>query len=166
MHVKILSALIPLTVLAACSPKTEETSSPPAVDADAIMAQIHKTEDAQIAALNAGDIERGTAIYAPGAWFYPPGEPGVTGPAIRTSFERMLADANNGIKVDEASRKHWVAASGDIAATSLAGTWKHTAAGGKVVTEPMANQTVWQKQADGSWKIMSDLNAIVDEKAE
>lgn len=156
----LFTAAAPL-LLAACGQK------PAAVDSETVLAAIHQAENAQIEALGKGDLAGATAVYGEGATIYVEGMPPATGAdAIKANFERQFTDKAFKVAVTEGSNKSWVAASGDLAVTGFTGTWTRTdPASGKPVTGPILNQTVWQKQADGSWKNVSDVNMALPEAA-
>lgn len=151
-------AAIPVVLVAACSQPAET----PAADADAVLAAIHEVENAQLEALNDGDIAGGAVVYGEGATLYVDGTSPATGAeAIQAHMEAMLSDPGFNVSMDEGSYKSWVAASGDLAVTSFTGQFSRTnAETGEVVTEPVVNQTVWQKQGDGSWKNVHDVNMV------
>lgn len=152
MNAKTLAAALPLVLLAACN----QAAAP--ADPDAVMTAIHEVENGQMKAINARDAAGAGAVYAPDAMFYVPGQDPVSGSeAIAANFAEGIKDPAYAVTADEGSNRSWVAASGDMAATSFTGTWTRTV-DGKVTTDRLVNQTVWQKQADGSWKIASDMN--------
>jgi ketosteroid isomerase-like protein len=158
-------AAAPIILIAACSQPAE----PPAADADAVLAAIHEVENAQLEALNNGDTAGGAVVYGEGATLYVDGTSPATGAdAIQAHMEAMLSDPGFNVSMDEGSYKSWVAASGDLAVTSFTGLFSRTdTETGEVVTEPVVNQTVWQKQANGSWKNVHDVNMVyVGEAAE
>lgn len=51
--------------------------------------------------------------------------------------------------------------SGDLATKIYTSAWTHTdGTRGIVLAERLVSQTTWVRQADGSWKNVSDLNAV------
>lgn len=51
--------------------------------------------------------------------------------------------------------------SGDLATKTYTSAWTHTdGTSGIVLAERLVSQTTWVRQADGSWKNVSDLNAV------
>jgi ketosteroid isomerase-like protein len=160
---------VPFVLLAGC----EQAAETPAVDPDAVLAAIHEAENMQLAALQNDDVAGAVAVYGEGAALYVDREVPAIGPAaIQANMEAMFSDPGFNAEMDEGSYKSWVSASGDMAVTSFTGQFSRTnAETGEVVTEPMVNQTVWQKQADGSWKNVHDVNMVyaaeaVEEAAE
>lgn len=146
-----------LALLAGC------TGKPHAADPQQVMAAIQREEEAQSAALVSKDFDAAMNMFAPDATLYTPGlAPAVGRDAIKVVMERVLQDPALTVSIDESSRKVWVAASGDLATTTYRSVWTHTdARSGKVITEPLVSQTTWQKQADGRWKSVSDMSAII-----
>ena len=107
------------------------------------------TEQGQLQAISADDLQGAVRLYDPEAMMIAPGSAPVVGAAaIRNAFEALLADPNLDVKVTPGSR--WASASGESAATTFTaelttsdpGTWKP-------VTTPMENRTVWRKATGG-----------------
>lgn len=147
----IVIAAAPIALLAACN----QAAAP--ADPAAVLAEIQKVEEGQIAAFNADDADGATAVYAADARFFDAGSPVVVGSdAIKAAFGAMLGDANAALELTE--NGSWVAASGELAVTSADYKQTMTGVDGKPTTIAGANLTVWQKQADGSWKIAADFN--------
>ena len=181
MRGRIVCAMLALGLAAACGHKDDDAAlapvSPPSPaptsaanpatpdPTDAVLAAIQQTEEHRQAALKAGNMAAGVAVYAPEAVFYEPGKPPVTGDQIRAAFDRMGKDQAYNLAIDDASRSHWVAKSGDLAVTSYTGSWTHTKAEDVATTEPLLNQTVWALQQDGTWKIVSDVNTVIEAPA-
>lgn len=128
------------------------------------------THDADVAALKAGeaqwvqdfaakDADKAVAHYAEDATLMPPGmAPAIGKAAILPMMKEMLADPALVLKF-EATRVE-VAKSGDVGFTQ--GTYTMT------MTDPVTKQvvndhgtylTTYLKQADGSWKAVSDMQA-------
>lgn len=156
MRVSFALVAVALVALAGCAEKVE------GVNREKVMAAIQQAEQTQEAALVRNDLEGAVKIFTEDSVLYVPGMPPAHGrEAIKASNARALADpAFNGV-IDEASRKWWIARSGDLATTTYTTTWTHTdAASGKPVTEPLVSQTTWAKQPDGSWKNVLDINGV------
>ncbi|MCB2048961.1 MAG: nuclear transport factor 2 family protein [Novosphingobium sp.] len=159
----LLLSIAPLALVAGCTaPKGAEK---PAVDEASVIAEIRKAEAAQMAAFKAKDLTGATDVYAAEANFIMPGEAPAGGEMITKGFEAMLADPAFKLEPVEGGDIAWVAASGDLAATSFTANMTSTGKDGKVTTEPVINQTVWKKRDDGKWKIVSDFNATYSEDA-
>ena len=144
-----------LALLGAC------TQKPEAADPEIAIAGISRAEETQAAALGRKDLDGAVAVFAEDATLYMQGMPPAMGrEAIKAVNERVLKDPALNVVIDEASRKWWVSASGDLATTTYTSAWTHTdASSGKPVTERLVSQTTWERQADGTWKNVSDINA-------
>jgi ketosteroid isomerase-like protein len=152
MTLKSLVATAALALLAGCS----QQAAP--ADPAEVLAQIHKVEEAQVKAFAERDIDAGLAPYAETSAFAQGGAPYLDGlAAIRPAFEAMLADP--AARLEMTSRGSFVASSGDLAVTTADYAFTYTDPETKQpVTEHGVNQTVWQRQEDGSWKNVSDFN--------
>jgi len=156
MRALMLGALAPAMMLAACNKAAEEPAAQ--ADADAALAAISEVEQGQLAAFNADDVAGAIAVYAPDAIFFDAGSPPSSGlDAIRPGFEAMIGDANS--KIELTRTGSWVADSGELVVTQAKYTQTYTGPDGKAMTVSGVNQTVWKRQADGTWKNVSDFNA-------
>lgn len=149
-------ALTSLALLAACTQQ-----SPPA-DRDRVIAAIQQIETAQADAVGRKDLDSALSVFADDTTLYLPGMPPAKGiKAIKAVHERAMQDPAQNVVIDDASRKWWISAGGDLATTTYTYVWTHTdASSHKAVTEHIISQTTWAKQADGSWKNVSDVNAV------
>jgi ketosteroid isomerase-like protein len=145
-----------LVLLGACTQKLEPA------DRDEAIAAITKAEVTQAAALDRKDLDGAVAVFAEDAMLYMQDMPPAMGrEAIKAVNERVLNDPALNVVPDEASRKWWISASGDLATTIYTSAWTHSdASSGKPVTERLVSQTTWVRQADGRWKNVSDINAV------
>jgi len=116
------------------------------------------TEQAQLQAISADDLQGAVRLYDPEAVMIAPGSAPVVGAAaIRNAFEALLADPNLDVKVTPGSG--WASASGELAVTTFTAEFTTPDPGtGKPVTTPMENQTVWRKARSGTWTIVLDAN--------
>ena len=148
--------LVATVLLASCAQK------PQAAEPRDVIAAIARAEEAQSEALGRGDLEGAVAIFADDATVYMQGHPPARGKAaIKALNERVLKDPALNVAIDKGSRKWWIAASGNLATTTYSSAWTHTdARSGKPLTEQLISQTTWQKQPDGSWKNVADINAV------
>ena len=160
MRWMLWGALAPAIVLAGC----QQAANNSAPTSNATLAEIHKAENAQLAALNAKDFAGATAVYGKDAVIWVPGELPLSGDGLRGYFQKSADDPAYAATMDEGSNKSWVSADGDLAVTQFTGSDTHTV-DGKPVTRRLLNQTVWQKQADGAWKNVSDVNMALPEAA-
>jgi uncharacterized protein (TIGR02246 family) len=97
------------------------------------------------------------AHYAPDGTLAAPGAPLAVGPdAIRAADRAMLADP--AFQLEFAADRVEVAASGDLAYSRGHFTLRTTdPASRRPATIAGSYLTVWQKQADGSWKVVEDM---------
>jgi ketosteroid isomerase-like protein len=156
MKASLLPAVALLALLGSCAQK------PAVADPGNAIAAIRKAEEAQAVALGRKDLDRAVAVFAEDATLYMQGMPPAVGrEAIKAANELVLKDPALNVVPDEASRKWWVSASGDLATTTYASAWTHTdPSSGKPVTERLVSQTTWRRGADGTWKNVSDINAV------
>ncbi|HUI79568.1 MAG TPA: SgcJ/EcaC family oxidoreductase [Bryobacteraceae bacterium] len=145
-----------LLALAACN-----TAPPaaPAVDLSAEEGKIRDTETAQMKqGWGAKDIDKILAFYADDATLMTPGMAAMKGKdSMRSMLKTLVADPN--LKLEFAAQRVEVSKSGDVAFSQ--GTYT------MVVTDPRTKKPVtdkgsyvtgYKKQADGSWKAVSDIN--------
>ena len=147
--------LAALLLLGAC--KVAEQKQAEAVDTAAVADQLRASEADWKRDYAAKDAVKLAGHYAEDAALANPGVPLVTGgDSIRAAVKGFAADAN--LKVDFASDRIQVAKSGDLAYTRGHYTMESTdSASGKPRTDGGNYLTVWQKQADGSWKAVEDF---------
>ena len=133
--------------------------APPAVvdnreaDAQAIVA----VEETAAKGWDAKNGDQIASIYAPDASLLIPNMPTVKGADVKGMMKEMLADPNLSLKF--VNGKTEVAKSGDIGYTQ--GTYAMTSSDPKTkkaMLEKGRYLTVFAKQADGSWKAVSDMN--------
>jgi uncharacterized protein (TIGR02246 family) len=148
-----------LVALGACTQATKTA------DPAKVISAIQKVEEEQNAALAQNDLDRAVTIFTEDSTVYFTGQPPMHGRAAIKAFNaRALKDPALKVVIDEANRKTWVAASGELATTAYRYAWTHTdAATGRPVTEQVASQTTWEKQADGTWKNVMDINVVYAE---
>jgi ketosteroid isomerase-like protein len=108
----------------------------------------------ELAAFNSGDTE--LAYLADDAVFMPPNESAVTGieaiQAWATSFHSQFTV--NSLDYTESE----IAIAGDWAIERYAGSVTFTpAAGGDPISENLKGIHIYQRQADGSWKMVQDI---------
>lgn len=146
-----------LLACAACQqPASTEASK---VDTDAEVAAIRQAEQAQIKAIQAKDGAASAANYAEDAVFVAEdGKPVEGAEAIKTAFAEMTKDP--ALSFDYRQGKMVVSKGGDMAYSTATYTFTATDKNtGKPVTTNGSNLSVWQKQADGNWKLVADNNA-------
>ena len=146
-----LIALAPLC-LASCNQPTAASADPKAIEA-----QLRDSEAGWNRAYANRDAAAIAAQYADDAALANPGVPLVTGGTdIRNAVQSFAADPN--LEVQFAADRVQVAASGDLAYTRGHFTMQSTDPVTKGPrTDTGSYLTVWQKQADGSWKAVEDF---------
>jgi len=152
-----------LLALLGCAPQSNDkvtadsaalAAADPAVVRQAIDAANAKGADA----LNKGDTESFIALYSPDAIVMMPNAPAWRGTdAIRTGFQGMMTQYTpSGV----AFTTDDVQVAGDVAVETGHFAMTLTPKTGKA--KPMSDKgkyiVVWQKQADGSWKIVRDIS--------
>lgn len=150
-------ALAPLALLTACGPSA---------DVDDVTETLRMTEEAQLEAVAAKDVDGVMRLYEEDAVVIVPNTAPVTGaPAIRSWFEKMVADPN--LTIETTPGASWIASAGDLAVTTYSARFTLTDPDtGERRTVPMSNQTVWTKDAGSSWKIATDYNVLLPEEGE
>jgi uncharacterized protein (TIGR02246 family) len=137
------------------------TQAPPPVPPDTREADakaIRELEAAWVQAFAARDAKMVASFWAPDASVLMPNMPIINGrEAAQTAVEGMLKDPNFYLTFD--STKVEVSKASDYAYSegtyTMASTDPKTK---KVMTEKGKFVTVYQKQADGSWKAVADIN--------
>ena len=151
---KIRTCAIAVAALVAVSACAKEPAAP---DTAAIAKQLQVNEERWNRAYAERDAEALAGMYADDAALANPGEALVRGKeAIRKATAAFAADPN--LKVAFEANRVQVARSGDLAYTR--GRYTLTMTGpdsGKPETSTGHYLTVWQKQADGSWKAVEDF---------
>jgi uncharacterized protein (TIGR02246 family) len=147
---KVVSLLL-LAFTTAC------TQAPPPDTHDADVQALKDTDAAWSKAMAAKDFEKSMSYYADDASLLISNAPAISGKdAIRAAFKPMFDDSNFALAF-QASRVE-VAKSADLGYTQ--GTYTLT------ITEPGTKKplndrgkylTAYRKQADGTWKVVSDM---------
>jgi uncharacterized protein (TIGR02246 family) len=155
----VVAAVILLT---ACAPQGADTSSDSAaaatVDPAAVRTAIEAANSRFVEAFNRGDIEATLANYAPDALVMVPNQPAWNGhDGIRAGGKAMFAALTPSGAVLHTDD---VRLAGDLAIET--GRYEMTltpkAPGAKPIQDKGKFLVVWQRQADGSWKIIRDIN--------
>ncbi|MCF2513755.1 DUF4440 domain-containing protein [Sphingomonas sp. G124] len=128
-----------------------------AVDTKAIEQELKSIETAWVADYSARDIDKLAGHYSDDAAIANPGSALATDDMMRRAeIGKFIADPS--LKLDFASDRVQVAQSGDLASTRGHFTAETTdPATKKVKKETGSYLTVWEKQADGSWKAVEDF---------
>ena len=108
------------------------------------------------AAAGAKDVDKTVSYYAEGAVVMPPNaSAATTTEAIRSAWKEMLTSP--GAAISWKATKVEVATSGDLAYVSGTYEERMTDASGKTVNDRGKYLEVWEKQADGTWKVVADI---------
>lgn len=152
-----LARLAPLTFLAmqfGC------TQAPPPAPPDTRAADEKAVRDMEVAwgkEYTGKDLDKVMAHYADDASALMPNTPIRTGKdSIRPLFKDLLADPN--FALDIQTVKVEVAKSGDVAYSQGAYSFVSTGPKKKPITEKGKYVEVYKKQADGTWKVVEDMN--------
>ncbi len=152
---KMAIAASSLLMLPACDKAGHKQAS--TTDTAAVEKMLKDNETRWNGLYKARDAAGLASVYAADAALANPGAPLVEGgPAIRTAVEQFVTDPN--LDVQFASDRVQVAKSGDLAYTRGHFTMRSTDPATKQPRTDTGNYlTVWQKQADGSWKAVEDF---------
>jgi uncharacterized protein (TIGR02246 family) len=158
---KRLFMLIPLVFL--CCLGCQQGEEPATVDVEADIQAIKDSVAELESAVNAGDTDRGLALYADDAIEIRPNEPAAIG---KEAIQRRGQQDFNEFALQDVYEVKGVKVSGDLGVAHLA--WS-TAATPKAGGEPIKAKGNWirvyERQSDGSWKciysIWSDENLVI-----
>lgn len=149
----LFAALFALTFLSACSKQPAAPPDTRAADEAAIRAASADWSKAS----QAKDVTKAVSVYADDAMQFPDNGPMVAGKDnIRAGWEKMLALPGPGLSF--ATTGVTVAHSGDLAYEYGTYDFATQDKAGKVNDEKGKYVTVWQKQADNSWKVVADID--------
>jgi ketosteroid isomerase-like protein len=147
-HVLGVSVFVLVVAVAGCGPAP--------VDVDAARSALREADASYHQSLEAMDLDAWTSMYAPDAKLYPPNGPMVTGAeAIRAFADQVRSTPGFRISVRPADLD--VAASGDFGYTMGMYDMTMTGPDGQPVSDRGRDFHVWQKQPDGSWKVLIDM---------
>lgn len=154
----VLCVVAPCTMLAlaACAPAAEEAmvEEPDTTEAD--LTAIQAVAEEFVGAVEANDPEAITACYGQNAILMPPNEPAVVGMEAILAWNQALAEEVTVTEAILSTEEMEVA--GDWAYRRGTYSMTMTMAGeADPVTETGKFVEIWQRQADGSWKITRDL---------
>jgi uncharacterized protein (TIGR02246 family) len=145
-----------LFVLASCAQPAPEAPAALVQDPAAVRQAIETANATTVAAMVAGDVPGATANYAEDGVFLMPGMPVLKG---RAAITEMFTGMAQQMKISDASmRTEEVIVAGDYAIERGSYRWTLTPTGAPAMPDSGKYMTVWQKQADGGWKIIRDMN--------
>jgi uncharacterized protein (TIGR02246 family) len=126
----------------------------------AAKAAINAASDEWSKDISAKDLDKCVSYYEDDAVLFAPNAPAIVGKdAIRAAWKQLLSSPK--VQMSFSSAAIDVARSGDLAVQRGAFQAVITDAKGKATTENGRFVIVWQKQPDGTWKVMADTNADV-----
>ena len=147
-----LSLFILLSIVA-CAPAAEEAVEE-ATTTEADLEAISEVREQEIAAINAGSVEGFLTVLTEDVIGMPPNEPAIIGKDAVGSWMQNLLD-QFAVQADYTASDIVVA--GDWAFEHFSGNWTLTPkAGGEPIAETFKGIHIYQRQADGSWKIAWD----------
>ena len=162
---RLAIAAVPILLLVACTPTKSLPASdstattvnaPAAPDRDAVRRQIEAADSAMAAAMGNGDTVGMYAAYADDAVMMMPGTAPLHGRAEMTrSLNAMMAQMT--LK-DPKFHIEDVLVGGDLAVETGTYEWTVQPKKGKAMPDKGSYVTIWQRQADGSWKIIRDIS--------
>jgi uncharacterized protein (TIGR02246 family) len=155
--IALLSAAAAALVLAGCNKSAQSSGGG---NPDSVKQAIKADEAKWNQQIKAKDTEGLAGHYAEDAYFVAPGAPAADGStAIRQFYANGLTDP--ALAVEIASDKIDVSGSGDMAYSRGHYTEKYTdKKTGKVMSAQGSYLSVYQKQSDGSWKMVQDFATV------
>ena len=144
--------IVALLALAGCVTSTKQ----PAPSTEADEAQINQLRDVFVAAFNAGDAAAIADLYTPDAVVMPQNQQAVTGhEAIMDSNKAMFDQYTPKISLTSVETKIF----GDVAFDRGTYTTELTPkSGGSPISDEGKYLVVIQRQSDGSWKVIRDID--------
>ncbi|WP_230280963.1 DUF4440 domain-containing protein [Croceicoccus sp. Ery15] len=152
-----------LTALSACDKADEvtvlEQPAKEAPDPAKAAASIKEAQAARIAALNKRDVDGAVSVYAPNATLViPDAGPLADLASIRANYASLLGD--DSVTMVVIPTQTWVSAGADFAVTTAKISLTSTSPDNPVSIQS-TSQSVWQRQTDGLWKIVSEYNVAL-----
>lgn len=160
MQLRTTAALLAMLSLAACAPAGTDTAATDSAatamaDPMAVRQAIDAGNARAAAAMNSNDVEGWLANYTADAIVMAPNQPAWRGTdGIRAGAKGlmdMFAVSNASFTTEE------VKVSGDLAVETGTFEMTMTPKQGKAVTDKGKYIAIWERQADGSWKITRDI---------
>jgi ketosteroid isomerase-like protein len=165
---RLLSAVVPAVLLAACSPgrstpaadttaaSAAGVAAPASADKDSVRREIEAANTRFIDAMNRGDTVGMYADYAGDAVLMMTGSPALRGRvAITQTLNQMMTQVtlkDPKFHIDD------VLLGGDLAVETGSYEWTVVPKQGKPAPDKGKYVVVWQRQADGSLKIIRDIS--------
>lgn len=149
-------ALCALTVACEKHDADDMDNVPSAEEIAAVRTAIDAANAVTVAALNAGDVAKMLTNYTDDAVLMLPNAPAMRGHAgMDAGIKAMMETVTiSDVKVTVED----VMLSGDIAVETGSNEMTLTPKGGKPMVDKGKYVVIWKRQADGSWKIVRDVN--------
>ena len=147
-RIAVKGAFLALVTLACAKPAAQ-------VDTAADVQAINAVREREISAFSSGAVDSLVAVYTSDVVMMPPNEPMIDGAeGVRTWAQSMASQATVAGKYTDAK----ITVAGDWAVERYSGELTVTPkAGGAAMTERLKGIHVYQRQADGSWRIAQDV---------
>lgn len=159
MSSRMLLALAALSVAACTTQRTAATDTARTVtqagDVTSARQQIEPSDRVFVDALTKGDTTAVVALYANDAQLMLPGNKAIKG--HKDIAGAFAADLGSAKYTDVTLATDDVMASGDLAVQTGHYAWTYTPKGGKPTSDVGKFVTVWQRQTDGSYRIVRDI---------
>lgn len=128
-------------------------------DPQAVIDAVRATEQGQLQSLAADDLVGVVRLYADDAVLVRPNGSRIEGgAAIAEEYGDLVEDPHFALAIEPVAG--WASAADDLAVlTSNVDFTTTDAATGEAATMPMFSQTVWRREAGGTWMIVSAFNA-------
>jgi ketosteroid isomerase-like protein len=119
-------------------------------------AELRSADQAWMKVFSAKDLDKSMDFMAPNGSVLAPNAPTATGTdAVRKVYAGLLAMP--GLQISWTPTTAAASRSGDLGYTQGTYEMSFTDAGGKQLSDKGKYVTVWQKQADKSWKVVADI---------
>jgi uncharacterized protein (TIGR02246 family) len=159
----VLLAVIAIAALTGCrGPVLNQQTSGEVAEQNIVAARaaINAASDDWSKAIAAKDLDKCMSFYVDDAVLFAPNAPAAVGKdAIRAAWKQLLSAPS--VQLTFPSTQIDVARSADLAVQRGPFQAVIADAKGKSTTENGRFVIVWQKQADGTWKVLADTNADV-----
>lgn len=127
----------------------------PALSTDAEVQKINQVRERELAAFSQGNVDQLLTVFTPDAVLTPPGEPQVSG---SEALRKWASGISNQFTVAGEYTGSKVTVAGDWAIEEFTGTLTLTPkAGGQPTRDRMRGMHVYQRSADGTWRIVRDV---------
>ena len=150
---RALLSIFALVILAGCS----QTPAPAFVNRETDIKSLRAAQEAAIEAFVSKNADHMVSAYSADASLMFPNSPILQGEGLRTAIRALAADPNFSMRFS--TDKVEVASSGEVGYTR--GTYTMTMSdpnSKKILRENGKYVTIYARQADGSWKMIEDIN--------